>query len=244
MLRYISLAWILIFAWVLQGCKSSSIPADTIILDDPEYSYYRLKMEFKLEKGSSYNHPTFVIWIEDLDGNFIKTLYITNSYARGVFGYKMVGDTAWVSEKGASHQPAALPYWTYRKGVIKDTLLIPTPRHPYVDALTTVTPLTDFELRAGAKQLFDKYRVLLEVNQPWDWNKFWINNKFPDSPAYKHSAQPSLVYAVTIDGSSSAYYLNPIGHGDAKGESGKLFTNISTITTAKDIFRKVMVEIK
>jgi len=43
------------------------------------------------------------------------------------------------------------------------------------------------------------FRVLLEVNQPWDWNAYWNNDKYLDEPDYKTSAQPSVVYAVTIN---------------------------------------------
>jgi hypothetical protein len=84
---------------------------------------------------------------------------------------------------------------------------------------------------------------LIEVNQTWDWNEFWTNNKFPENSAYKHSAQPSLIYATTVREGEHEFHLNPIGHGDAKGESGKLYTDISSITTAKNIFRAINIEI-
>jgi hypothetical protein len=89
----------------------------------------------------------------------------------------------------------------------------------------------------------EPFRILLEVNQPWDWNKYWTNGKYPNNEAYKHSAQPSMVYAVTIDKNQSQFYLNPVGHGDPKGESGKLYTNLTTITSAKEIFKYVSVEL-
>jgi hypothetical protein len=85
---------------------------------------------------------------------------------------------------------------------------------------------------------------LLEINQSWDWNQYWTNNKYPDNAAYKHSAQPSLIYAVTINSADSIYYMNPIGHGDPKGESGNLFTNIGTLSSAKEIFESIKIEIK
>lgn len=90
---------------------------------------------------------------------------------------------------------------------------------------------------------FAKYKVLLEVNQPWDWNRYWTNNKFPDSRAYSHSAQPSAVYAVTINATDSEFYLNPIGNGNPAGETGKLYTNLSTLSTALDIFSSIKITI-
>jgi hypothetical protein len=84
----------------------------------------------------------------------------------------------------------------------------------------------------------------MEVNQAWDWNKFWTNNKYPDNPAYKHSAQPALIYAVSVDKSGESYYLNPIGHADPKGESGKLYTNLNSLTSAKHIFETIKITLK
>ena len=42
------------------------------------------------------------------------------------------------------------------------------------------------------------FRVLLEINQNWDWNEYWTNDKFPDDENYKMSCQPALVYEVVI----------------------------------------------
>jgi|AntAceMinimDraft_16_1070373.scaffolds.fasta_scaffold34107_3 hypothetical protein len=52
-------------------------------------------------KGENYNHPTFVLWIESLSGEYIKTLYITKSYASGIFGHELVGDS--IGEKIQVH---------------------------------------------------------------------------------------------------------------------------------------------
>lgn len=194
----------------------------------------------KLLKGKSFNHPTYVIWAESLEGEYLSTIYITKSYASGVFGHEMIDDSIWMPKPGQSFQPAALPYWTYKKGKIDGTQYIPTPEHPFVDAYTGATVQGDFEFRTNLKR--ERYKILLEVNQSWDWNKYWTNNKYANNDAYKHSAQPSLIYAVEINESDSVFYLNPIGHGDPRGESGKLFTNLSTLTTAKEIFQQLKIQ--
>jgi len=199
--------------------------------------------EIELSPGPSFNHPTFSIWLEDMDGNYLKTLFITKSYASGIFGYKMLGDSIWVNESGESIQPAALPYWTYKKGLINKKNLIPTPENPFIDAYTGATPKGKFTL---LDKLLDKkkYNVMLEVNQTWDWNNYWTNNKFPKSNAYKHSSQPSVIYSVTITPKDSVFYLNPIGHGSPTGENGNLHTNLSTLSTALDIFSSIKITIK
>ncbi len=178
-----------------------------------------------------------------MNGKYIRTLFITKSYASGIFGHQIVGDSIWMSKAGKSIQPAALPYWTYKKGLINGKILVPTPENQFVDAVTGATPESDFEFKSMISLKDSTTRILLEVNQTWDWNRFWTNNKFPDSPAYKHSSQPSLIYAVTVNISDKTFYLNPIGHGCPKGESGKLFTDISTLTTAKEIFKEIKIMI-
>jgi hypothetical protein len=90
------------------------------------------------------------------------------------------------------------------------------------------------------------FRILFEVNQPWDSNDFWTNDKYPDNFDYKTSLQPALVYAVTVSASSAGktMYLNPIGHSHPWGETGELFTDLTTITTAREIFSKVAVTVQ
>jgi hypothetical protein len=205
--------------------------------ENPNQSIYVIK-------DSSFDHPTLVIWIEDIDGNYISTIYITKSFASGNYSHEMIGDSNWLNSEGPSYQPAALPYWTYKKGLINNVDLIPTPVNPFVDAYTGATPTSSFVISNRSELLSEKYRILLEINQSGDWNSYWTNDKYPQSKAYKNSAQPSLVYSVVIDNSSSEFFLNPIGHGDPTGTSGKLFTDISTLTTANEILKAIKVSIK
>jgi hypothetical protein len=197
-----------------------------------------------IEKGKEFNHPTFVIWLEDTGGTYIETVFITKSYASGVFGYAALTDSTWDNKPGESIQPAALPYWTHKKGIINNKVLVPTKEHPYIDAYSGETPKSDFRFDTKLKSAKNIYRILLEVNQPWDWNNYWTNNKYPESESYKHSAQPSLIYAVTMNKTDKEFYMNPIGHGDPKGETDKLFTNLNTITGAKEIFKSIKIVIK
>ena len=195
-------------------------------------------MTFSFKSGKAFNHPTYVLWMEDMEGNYLRTLFITQSYASGIFGHQMVGDSVWLKTSGASYQPAALPYWTHKKGLLKNGQLIPTPDNQFTDAYTGATPMGDLAFNTPVNEAIP-YRILCEVNQTWDWDKYWTNNKYPDSPAYKHSAQPSLICAVTVREGGKEYFLNPIGHGDPKGETGNLYTNISTLSTAKHIFKSI-----
>ena len=232
------------FALMLTNCKTTEKNANKIIYNDTLFSEIGNKTTINIEKGASFNHPSFVIWMEDMQGNYIKTIFITKSYASGVFGYQMVNDSTWVKNPGASFQPAALPYWTHKKGKIEGSkYIVPTPEHPFLDGFSGATPKADMEFTSSLK-MGKPFKILLEVNQPWDWNKFWTNNKFPGNNDYKHSAQPSVVYAVAVNNEDKNYFMNPIGHGDPTGTTGKLFTNISTLTTAKQILKQINISVE
>ncbi|HKK81297.1 MAG TPA: hypothetical protein VJ909_03560 [Prolixibacteraceae bacterium] len=199
-------------------------------------------------RGTEHNHPTFAIWVEDLQGNFIETLFVTEYVATGVYGHADLGDEKWDNKPGEAQRPATLPYWLHKKGPLgDDEQIVPSPENPMPDAISGATPKGDFKLRTLATgQLPDKFRVLMEINQPWDWNEYWHNNRYPDNAEYKTSCQPALVYAVRVDENEKGreYFLNPIGHSHYDGSTGELFTDITTLTTAKDIVHKVSVTIE
>jgi hypothetical protein len=197
-------------------------------------------------KGEAHNHPSFAVWVEDTDGNLIKTLFVTNAVATGYYNRGDAGDGTWLTVPGPSSRPAALPYWFHkRENIYPDQEIVPNPKQPVPDAYTGATPKSSFRLNASTA-LPKVYKVLVEVNQPWDWNQYWTNAKFPEENNYKTSAQPSVIYGVTINSTEQTeyYYLNPIGHGHYSGKDGKLYTNISTLTTATDIFDSIILHIQ
>ncbi len=206
------------------------------------------QLEFDLAVGKFHNHPSFAIWVEDLDGNYIETLYVTQYFAKGVFGHGEAEQGKWKNEPGEVRRPAALPYWSHKRNVkAKDGLYAPSPETAVPDALTGATPKGNFILETGSKvEANKKFKVLFEVNQAWDSNDYWSNSKFPNDFDYKTSLQPALVYEATIEPESAktAYNLIAIGHSEPSGKNGDLFTNLTTITTAKEIFSKILVRIK
>jgi len=230
---------------VLSNCESTKESIDvTYYKDSLKISNNEKEVSISILKGKEFNHPTFVIWKEDNNGKFIETLFITKSYATGVFGHAALTDSTWDNKPGESIQPSALPYWTHKKGLIDNAVLVPTKEHPYIDGYTGATPIGDFKFDTKFKTEVEQYRIFVEVNQPWDWNSYWTNNKYPESESYKHSAQPSIIYAVSVNEDEKTYYMNPVGHGDPKGESGKLYTNLSTISSASNIFKSIKIEIQ
>jgi hypothetical protein len=202
-------------------------------------------LDIKLEKGIGHNYPTFAIWVEDMDGNFLQTLFVTKSIATGIYGHGPLDAEKWDTKPGWQKRPAALPYWINKRKPSINGLQLPDPDHPVPDAYTGATPVGNVNMESKLdKPMKGKIRILMEVNQPWDWNEYWTNDLYNDID-YKTSCQPSLVYAVTIDldQQEKSYYMNPIGHGHFSGKNGELYTDLSSITTAREIFRSVVVKL-
>ncbi len=203
-------------------------------------------IELRFFEGPEIYYPLMAVWIEDSAGNYIQTLYVAESIAKGIFHYGEIRDNRWVN--GEKRRPAALPYWGHKRGVkAKDGFYLPTPRNPIADAYTGATPTSGFVLKTKADNpLPEQFRILFEINQSWDWNKYWTNNRFPDEEHYKTSAQPAVVYAVDIDlhTAKEIYEMKPIGHSHYSGKDGNLYPDISTLTTALQIADKIEVKIK
>jgi hypothetical protein len=233
---------------LLSSCvMHRKVEQDTIVIrTSPQNPARHIEIEFI--KGKSFNHPSFAIWTEDIEGNYIETLYVTHYVAKGVYGHGEIAPGRWKDEPGEARRPATLPYWAHKRNIkAPDGLYIPSPETAVTDALTSATPLSDFKLVTATSYSGDrKFNILMEINQAWDSNRHWTNNRFPGDINYFGSLQPALVYSVTIDplDNEKEYFLNPIGHSHPTGENGKLFTDLTTITTAKEIAWKIIVRLK
>lgn len=226
------------------GRKSENL-YDTILLTSGK-GEFRFELLFK--KGSEYNHPVFVAWFESTDGSYLGTIFVTKSFGTGIYGHADARDGKWDNLPGESIRKAALPYWSYKRNIIsRDSLYIPTPENPVADAITGATPKNNFIIISDLEnQLPDKFVVLFELNQPFDYNNIWTNSKFGKNSDYITSGQPSLVYAVVVDTKNPVqnYFLNPIGHGSPNGKDGLLYTDLSSLTSAKMISKQIQFSIQ
>ena len=197
------------------------------------------------EKGKAHNHPLYAIWLADENGRFIQTLYVSESIGHGIFKRVSRKTGHWIA--GEIQRPASLPYWAYQRGIKNEYgTYLPTPKQPEVDAYTGATPQTSFVMHLKTeKPLNGKYKIMLELNQSWDWNEFWTNDRFPEDKEYKTSSQPALVYSTDIDTAkpAAAYEMKPVGHSHYSGQDGSLTADLSSMTTALDIAGKIVVKL-
>jgi hypothetical protein len=205
-----------------------------------------LPVKITFKKGIKHYFPLMAVWVEDTTGAYIHPLYVAESIAKGKFRHARFKDGEW--QPGEKIIPAALPYWGHRQtDVPHDSIFMPTPEHPLPDAYTGATPSNSFILNTVVEASAGKvFNILFEINQSWDWNDYWYNGRYPGNQEYLKSAQPALVYKVTIHlaDNQSKYTMKPVGHSHPYGASGKLYEDISTLTTARKIAESIIVEIK
>ncbi len=250
-INYINLAGAIFMAAIVSlvavrcsGSKKTADNADSqVITTNETVSGPLLTVYFT--RGESHNHPLMAIWLEDMDGKYIETLYVAESVGKGIFRHGSRNSGIW--SPGEVRRPAALPYWSHKRGIkAPDGLYLPTPEEPVPDAITGPTPAGDFTLKSKAvSPLPDTFKLMLEINQSWDWNEFWTNNKYPDDDEYKTSSQPALVYETVIDLADlkSEYELQPVGHSHYAGLDGILYPDLSTLTTAMKIAGSISVTV-
>ncbi|HCY00992.1 MAG TPA: hypothetical protein DG754_12705 [Bacteroidales bacterium] len=236
----------LIFLITLSGCVSSpkTQPQEKTETISTQPFPNGTPIAIIFEKGEEFYHPLIVFWLEDDKGQFIETLYASQSIATGTFMYGVAVGKKW--KKGERRKPAALPYWGHRRGIkATDGLFLPTPRDPLPDAITGATPINNFTINTKVKADTEYVKIFMEINQTWDWNHYWHNNLYPDDDDYKTSCQPALVYMarVNLTENGSIHEMVPIGHSHPSGKTGELFPDISNHTTALKIVKSITVKV-
>ncbi len=220
-------------------------PEDESLFFETNSSGQGIALEIEFRKGRAHYFPLMAIWIEDTTGNFIQTLYVAESIATGVFGHGDASSGKWMP--GEIRRPAALPYWGHRRGIrADDGLYLPDPQNPVADSYTGATPVGSFVLASRTNRMLDEsFNVYFEINQSWDWNNFWTNNKYPEDMEYFSSAQPALVYKVLVDPSLAGenFVMQPVGRSHHSGATGDLFDDLHTMTTALEIARSIVVRV-
>lgn len=243
-MNYTKLLFLLSMALLLSvsaSSKKKETPKDTYA-----YGVGRTGTSLTLifEKGKEHNHPLFAVWLADGQGRFIETLYVSQTIGKGVFPRANRKKGHW--QEGEIQRPAALPYWVHQRNMQNEKgTLMPTPSKPEVDGVTGATPTNSFIMTlTTSKPLTGTATLYVELNQSWDWNDYWYNDKFPGDTEYMTSSQPAVVYAVKIDAGSSVkeYVLEPVGHSHYAGKNGSLNPDLSTLTTALKIAASIKVK--
>ena len=210
-------------------------------------------------KGKHFWNPQLVIWIEDSVGNYIKTLLVTRSTAKGLFysgrsasNFKE-SDEVKVEEKTPTRRVDALPYWSHKRNhIYSDGFFSPPPGEPLPDAITSATPKQNFYFKSRESSIEDltSFRVMIEVNVAFDENEYYSEYDFLEDSLYHGGTgllgQPSLIYGtiINVKNPQRYYLLTLLGHGHHSGATGDLISDVRKITTARYIVERIVVGIK
>jgi len=165
------------------------------------------------------------VWLEDANGNYVRTLYVTQRASK----------RNWIVGPKAG-RPESLPVWYHAAnyGSVKNA-----PNSTEVDAVTSATPKGDIVFTA---QIGDTECVIkAEFNTSFDYNDFYTKKNSGVN------GQPSVIYEAKIpadgnsDGPDKEITLSLAGTGSEKGADGKIYGDISNLTTAKNIVEKIIV---
>jgi len=166
--------------------------------------------------------PQIAFWLESEDRSYKKTIYITKKFA------KQEWDGV-IYDKNKIFREYSLPAWVSR---FKNEL--PTKNNPLSDSITMASPKKDTKIQFTFP--IDKKIILfLEVNNSFDYNKYYPKDK-------TYNGQPSLIYTGMIEPNFKGTLELKLSY--KTDFSGKMLSDLSDITTAKNILKRVEIIIK
>lgn len=190
---------------------------------------FRIHINEVLVMQSVYGEsPTFAIWIEDKKTKSPQTIFVTSR----------AGLDDWEGKKDV---PAALPKWDEINKIENES----ANTNSGIDAITGATPQPGvFTTRARVTPESDLV-CWIEMNLSGDYNENYkeydIEKKITDEYG---TGQPALLYKAEIKavvGKKAIPEL--VGMSILNSEDGKIVQPVSGITTAKDVFDEMSVEV-
>lgn len=189
---------------------------------------------FKFDIFDVVIRPQIAVWLEDEAGNFIKTLYVTQTFA----------SQNWLAiiklDKRETYRKEVLPCWYHR--YFKKTGLEISHEKPLPDSITSATPFANFFLNTKIPEDKD-YFIFVEINMALDENKDYpLKAGFGNPNINGVSGQPALVYKGKISkNDASEVTLQLIGRSCQTGKDDTIYTDVDKITSAFKIINKIVV---
>ncbi len=231
MRRKQALFLILALAVFFFSCQKKSVPGEKRPAQEKTSPGILLRFSLTIDKNtylySDYGEPPqMAIWLENPDGKFYQTVFVTHR----------VGANDWV---GKVDCPVALPFWESRQFAWK--------RRPdetrQVEAVTGATPKGGVFRTSVRVPPGSRWRYFVEVNVAGDFNEafpYWSKDGAPDDVG---NGQPSLVYSGQIlarPGEKGTPEL--LGFTDQFSPTDTLRMDWGQITTAKNLISQIVVE--
>ena len=236
-MRRITLALLLVLLFALSSCRE--------VEPKPESDYFALTLvegkhwlhEYTFFIFPSKNPPQMAFWLENLEGDYLATLYVTEKTAT----------QSWTGASiGSLRRPSSLPVWAHARGVCEvDDLYLPTRGTPLPDAVTGATPKQGFEIftQRPLELTSGRYVFFAEINHSLDYNDTFTEELAPVNPVDPDSktvgGQPSVIFRAELEvgGDAAETELVLVGHGHLSGATGEIFRDVDSLTTALDIVK-------
>lgn len=239
-MKKMMMIWILPLA-LLCGCEK-----DLVV-------YGHGSLEVSVEQGDAWLHdfplllgikkknpPQIAVWLEDTEGNYLATVYASHKIAT----------RSWLAA-GGNRRREALPHWCHCRGVrYPDGLYLPTEEEPLADGISGATPRGSFGVKLCPAGGLTRFVVKVEVNHSTDFNEAYPASAKAGEPGYsggRHgSGQPAVVYAADVDLSSGVTEFGAVlvGHSSPDGSSGDVSSDVSALTTALRIVKRITVSVR
>ncbi len=226
---------------ILTGCKNDLVtygPGDiqVCVQEGKEWLH-----DFPLFAGiKKKSPPQIAVWVENIDGEYISTLYVTHKIAT----------ESWMAN-GGDRRKAALPVWCHARGIqYPDGLFLPTKEEAVVDGISGATPHGSFEIKLSSLGSLRQFIVKVELNHSTDWNEDFPKNAKEGEPNYSGgkggSGQPAVIYAADIDLNSDKkqFIARLLGHSSPDGSNGEIYPDVSTLTSALEIVNEITINIR
>jgi len=215
-----------------------------------------IQLSIDLKRDEHYWHPQMAIWTEEMNGDYIETIYVSKATAQGLFfgGRSKDNFKTFDTEKDALgndyRRVNALPVWSHKRGVqYPDGMYVPPNSNPLPDGITGATLSDNFLMHTSTKAT-GQFKVRVEINVAFDDNEYYSEYDFPDDEEFHAGTgqlgQPSIIYETIVDMEDGRdyYLMDLVGHGHHSGQDGKLNRDLSTLTTALEIVERLVLGVE
>lgn len=185
------------------------------------------------------NPPQIAIWVEDMTGNYITSIYVSHK----------VATNSWQGNKN-NKRKEALPVWNYARRIQSvDGISGATPQAS-IDGISGATPRGSFDVKVSPVGNLKQFVIKIELNHSTDWNDNYPKNAKEGDTNYsggeEGSGQPAVVYAaeIDLDASQKQYTATIIGHSSPDGSNGNIYPDTSSLTSALNIAKEITINIQ
>ncbi|MDZ7330803.1 MAG: hypothetical protein ONB31_02365 [candidate division KSB1 bacterium] len=204
------------------------------------------------------NQPQMAFWLEDSEGNYLTTLYVT--YRTAVQDWRSSPG----EKKGEIRRPSSLPVWVHQHqagGLMDQSICarchdLHKAKEKVIDPNSELATITGATPKAGFTREWQipvdlkpgKYLIKAEINHSKDFNNAFKEAARENDQNYSGgkmgSGQPSVVWQgeLQIGTKPSAVWLKKIGHGHPAGKDGTIFSDLSMLDSALDIVESIEVK--